>query len=138
MSLAVPPWRPLRSARGSNTSSAGRRSRPGCSSAMSSRISRRKCNPSPPWQAMCMTSPHDSLIHAAVARQAARDPDAIALVWQDCEISYGILEAAATGYAADLSDRGVGPGQIVPLLMDRSPEMVALQLGVLKTGAAYA
>jgi D-alanine--poly(phosphoribitol) ligase subunit 1 len=89
---------------------------------------------------MRVTSPHhvQPLIHAAVARQAARDPDAIALVWHDREIGYGVLEAAATGFAADLSDRGVGPGQIVPFLMDRSPEMVALQLGVLKTGAAYA
>jgi amino acid adenylation domain-containing protein len=89
---------------------------------------------------MRMTSPRQvqPLIHAAVARQAARNPDAIALVWDHHEISYGTLEAAASSYAADLSDRGVGPGQIVPFLMDRSPEMVALQLGVLKTGAAYA
>jgi amino acid adenylation domain-containing protein len=89
---------------------------------------------------MRMTSPArvQPLIHAAFARQAARDPDAIALVWHDREISYGMLEAAANSYAADLADRGAGPGQIVPLLMDRSPEMVALQLGVLKTGAAYA
>lgn len=79
-----------------------------------------------------------SLIHAAVAAQAARDPEATALVWCDREISYGVLETAATDYAAELADRGVGPGQIVPLLMDRSPEMVALQLAVLKTGAAYA
>ncbi len=78
------------------------------------------------------------LIHAAVTRQAARDPDATALVWHGREISYGVLETAANDYAADLSGRGVGPGQIVPLFMDRSPEMVALQLAVLKTGAAYA
>jgi D-alanine--poly(phosphoribitol) ligase subunit 1 len=78
------------------------------------------------------------LIHTAVAWHAARDPHAIALSWNDSEISYGMLETAANDFAADLVDRGVGPGQIVPLLMDRSPEMVALQLGVLKTGAAYA
>jgi D-alanine--poly(phosphoribitol) ligase subunit 1 len=78
------------------------------------------------------------LIHEAVARLAADEPEAIALVWRDREISYGMLDAAAGDYAADLSDRGVGPGQIVPFLMERSPEMVALQLGVLKTGAAYA
>lgn len=78
------------------------------------------------------------IIHAAVAEHATRDPRATALVWHDSEISYGMLETAANDYAADLSDRGVGPGSIVPLLMDRSPEMVALQLGVLKTGAAYA
>jgi amino acid adenylation domain-containing protein len=87
-----------------------------------------------------MTSPDGfhTLIHGAVARQAARDPGATALVWCDREISYGMLETAANDYAVDLSDRGIGPGQIVPFLMDRSPEMVALQLAVLKTGAAYA
>ena len=78
------------------------------------------------------------LIHVAVARHAARTPDATALIADDREISYGMLDAAANSYAADLSDRGVGPGHIVPVLMGRSPEMVALQLGVLKTGAAYA
>ncbi|MEU8258421.1 amino acid adenylation domain-containing protein [Micromonospora inaquosa] len=77
------------------------------------------------------------LIHAAVAGQAARDPDAIALVWHDRRISYGTLDAAANDYAVDLHDRGVRPGQVVPILLDRSPDMVALQLGVLKTGAAY-
>jgi D-alanine--poly(phosphoribitol) ligase subunit 1 len=87
-----------------------------------------------------MTGPvgFQPLIHAAVAWQAARDPHATALAWYDTEISYGTLETAANHYAADLFDRGVGPGHIVPFLMDRSPEMVALQLGVLKTGAAYA
>jgi len=78
------------------------------------------------------------LIHAAVARAAERHPDATALIWRGREISYGMLDAAANAYAADLSDRGARPGHIVPFLMDRSPEMVALQLGVLKTGAAYA
>jgi amino acid adenylation domain-containing protein len=87
-----------------------------------------------------MTEPAGAppLIHVAVADHAARHPDAVALIWGDREISYGMLETAANGYAADLSDRGVGPGHIVPFLMDRSPEMVALQLGVLKAGAAYA
>lgn len=77
------------------------------------------------------------LIHVAVAEQAAREPDATALVWHDREIGYGMLDTAANDYAAGLSDRGVGPGQVVPILMNRSAEMVALQLAVLKTGAAY-
>jgi D-alanine--poly(phosphoribitol) ligase subunit 1 len=78
------------------------------------------------------------LIHTAIAAHAARRPDAVALVCDGREISYGMLDAAANSYAADLADRGIGPGRIVPLLMPRSLEMVALELGVLKTGAAYA
>jgi D-alanine--poly(phosphoribitol) ligase subunit 1 len=78
------------------------------------------------------------LIHAAFASHAKRHPDAVALICADDQVSYGALDAAASSYAADLSERGVGPGHIVPLVMERSPEMVAVQLGVLKTGAAYA
>jgi D-alanine--poly(phosphoribitol) ligase subunit 1 len=87
-----------------------------------------------------MTSPAlgQPLIHAAVAGHAASHGDATALVGQEREISYRLLDAAANDHAAALSDHGIGPGHIVPFLMDRSPEMVALQLGVLKTGAAYA
>ncbi|MEV7327441.1 amino acid adenylation domain-containing protein [Micromonospora sp. NPDC093244] len=86
-----------------------------------------------------MSAPSSSqpLIHEAVAAHATRDPDAPALIWQDRAISYRTLDTAANTYAADLADSGVGPGQVVPILLDRSPEMVALQLAVLKTGAAY-
>lgn len=87
-----------------------------------------------------MTTPvgFQPLIHLAFAEHVRRDPDATAIIAGDCVISYGVLDAAAGDYAAELSERGVGPGQIVPFLMDRSPELVALQLAVLKTGAAYA
>lgn len=79
-----------------------------------------------------------SLIHEAITAQATEQPDTTALVWQDCRLTYQTLDTAADDYAAELTERGVRPGQIVPILMDRSPEMVALQLAVLKTGAAYA
>lgn len=78
------------------------------------------------------------VIHVAVASQAERDPDATALVAGSQQVSYGMLDAAASWYAAELARQGVGPGDIVPVLLGRSPETVALQLGVLKTGAAYA
>jgi amino acid adenylation domain-containing protein len=80
----------------------------------------------------------DPVIHRAVARQAAISPDATALNFQGRRTSYRVLHAASSAYAAELAARGVGPGQVVPLLLPRSDMLVTLQLGVLKCGAAYA
>ncbi|GAA2501648.1 amino acid adenylation domain-containing protein [Streptomyces gobitricini] len=79
-----------------------------------------------------------SLIHEAVARHAARNPDAVALVDGDRRVSYAELDAAADAWAAELLVRGAGPGGFVPVVLARSATLVAALLGVLKTGAAYA
>lgn len=78
------------------------------------------------------------LIHASFSGHASHRPDAVALVDDGAAISYGLLEAASNAYAVELSARGVGPGQIVPITLPRSPHLVAVQLAVLKCGAAYA
>ncbi|WP_262365360.1 non-ribosomal peptide synthetase [Gordonia sp. OPL2] len=52
-------------------------------------------------------------------------------------LSYGALERAATSVASTLRDHGIGPDDIVAVVMDRSVgQLVALQ-GVLYSGAAY-
>ncbi|MDX3578132.1 amino acid adenylation domain-containing protein [Streptomyces sp. FL07-04A] len=78
-----------------------------------------------------------TLVHSAVAGQAAVRPTATALIHRGGHVDYRTLDDAAETYAAALAARGVGPGHIVPLLLPRSPELVALQLAVLKRGAAY-
>ncbi|MFJ1608565.1 amino acid adenylation domain-containing protein [Streptomyces sp. NPDC088253] len=78
------------------------------------------------------------LVHSAVRHQAVVRPTATALIHRGERIDYRTLDGAAETYAAALAERGVGPGHIVPLLLPRSPELVALQLAVLKRGAAYA
>ncbi|MFV0126715.1 amino acid adenylation domain-containing protein [Streptomyces sp. HMX112] len=78
------------------------------------------------------------LIHAAVARQAARTPDAVALVQGGERVSYAELDAAADVWAAELRDLGTGPGGFVPVVLPRSTALVAALLAVLRTGAAYA
>ncbi|MDH6578815.1 amino acid adenylation domain-containing protein [Kitasatospora sp. MAP5-34] len=76
-------------------------------------------------------------IHQAVTWQARTRPDAVALIFKDERISYAVLDAAADAYAAELQRLGVGPGQLVPVLLKRSPTLVAVLLAVLKCGAAY-
>ncbi|WP_073759690.1 amino acid adenylation domain-containing protein [Streptomyces sp. CB03234] len=79
-----------------------------------------------------------SLIHEAVRRHAEHSPDAIALVDGARRVGYAELDAAADAWAAELLDRGAGPGTFVPVVLERSATLVAALLGVLKTGAAYA
>lgn len=79
-----------------------------------------------------------ALIHRAVADHAARQPDATALVHCGRSVDYRTLDAAAACHAVELAARGVGPGHVVPLLLPRSAQLVAVQLAVLKCGAAYA
>jgi D-alanine--poly(phosphoribitol) ligase subunit 1 len=83
-------------------------------------------------------SERDALIHGAVARHAARAPHDTALTYRDQSVSYQVLDAAARSYAVGLAAAGVGPGAVIPLLLPRAPQLVALQLAVLQCGAAYA
>ncbi|MFJ1787205.1 AMP-binding protein [Streptomyces anulatus] len=78
-----------------------------------------------------------ALVHEVVARHTRAAPESIALVHQDASFDYATLHAAAGGYAARLAEHGVVPGGIVPLLLPRSPELVAVQLAVLRLGASY-
>jgi len=52
-------------------------------------------------------------------------------------MTYGDLSRSAAALAARLRTLGVGPGQIVGLCAERSPELVAGMLGILAAGGAY-
>ncbi|KUH92327.1 hypothetical protein AU186_07860 [Mycobacterium sp. GA-1999] len=76
-------------------------------------------------------------IPALFAAQVARAPQAVAISSDGRSMTYRELDEAANRMGHLLTDRGVGPGQCVALLVERSPQAVVAMLAVLKTGAAY-
>jgi aspartate racemase len=76
-------------------------------------------------------------IHDAFAEQVERAPQAIAVVSEHGKLTYAELDRRANQLAHHLQKSGVGPGELVALCIERSPEMLVSLLGILKTGAAY-
>ncbi len=89
------------------------------------------------WNATAATYPGPGTLHQLFEAQAARTPDAVALVWAEQRISYQALNQRANQLARHLRRQGVGPEGLVGVCLHRSLEMVIAVLGILKAGAAY-
>jgi len=76
-------------------------------------------------------------VHCTFERRVREQPDAIALVFGDVELSRGELNAQANRLAHHLIAQGVRPQACVGIALDRSVEMIVAVLAVLKAGAAY-
>ncbi|MCP4659947.1 MAG: AMP-binding protein, partial [bacterium] len=81
-----------------------------------------------------------ALIHELIAAQAARTPEAVAVVGDAPaarkHLSYRELNRRADRLADALRARGAAPDVLVGLSMEGSPELVVGLLGILKSGAA--
>ncbi|MGV0785922.1 amino acid adenylation domain-containing protein [Mycolicibacterium sp. XJ2] len=78
-----------------------------------------------------------STMTALVEAQAARTPDAVAVVYEGRNYTYRELNESANRLAHWLIERGIGTEDRVAVLLDRSPELVITALGVIKAGAVY-
>jgi non-ribosomal peptide synthetase-like protein len=77
------------------------------------------------------------LLHQYFERQVRLRPDHPALECAGRVLTYAALDALAERIAALLRARGIVPGSLVALFMDKSCELFAALLGVLKAGAGY-
>ena len=71
------------------------------------------------------------------SEQAAKTPQAAAVIGEEAALSYAELDAASSRLARLLISRGAGPERSVALLLDQSPELITAILAVLASGAAY-
>lgn len=69
--------------------------------------------------------------------QAALRPEAVALVWDGGSMDYLTLDRLANRLARELVRRGAGRDVVVAMALERSAELVVVQLAIAKAGAAF-
>ena len=89
------------------------------------------------WNATQTEYPSQRCIHQLFDTQAEQTPDAVAVIYQDTQLTYRELNQRANQLAHQLQQLGVGPEVLVGLYIERSLEMVVAILGILKAGGAY-
>jgi amino acid adenylation domain-containing protein len=89
------------------------------------------------WNNTTTDYPNNTCIHQLFEAQVERTPDAVAVVFEDQQLTYRELNYRANQLAHYLQTLGVGPEVLVGICVERSLEMVVGLLGILKAGGAY-
>nr|WP_319491612.1 non-ribosomal peptide synthetase/type I polyketide synthase [uncultured Desulfobacter sp.] len=79
----------------------------------------------------------DDLLHSAFFRQADRNPNRDALVTAERRMTYNELALRAEQTGLLLQNKGVGPNDLVAVIMGKGWEQVVAVMGILWAGAAY-
>jgi amino acid adenylation domain-containing protein len=90
-----------------------------------------------PWQGTETAAVPEPLVHRMIATQAARTPDAPAVVFRDAVLSYRELDARVNRLANRLARLGAGPETRVGICLERGAQTVVAILAVLRAGATY-
>ncbi|MFT5467503.1 MAG: amino acid adenylation domain-containing protein [Verrucomicrobiales bacterium] len=89
------------------------------------------------WNDTKADYPREQLLHELVLDQVSRTPDKIAVRSSGDTLTFSQLDRKSNGLAQELADIGVTPDEPVALLSDRTCDMVAGTMGILKAGACY-
>lgn len=89
------------------------------------------------WKDTAAEYPQTRCIHQLFESQVERTPDAVAVVFEEGQLTYRQLNAKVNQLARYLQSLGVGPEVLVGICVERSLEMVVAMLGILKAGGAY-
>jgi amino acid adenylation domain-containing protein/non-ribosomal peptide synthase protein (TIGR01720 family) len=88
------------------------------------------------WNATDYNYP-DTLIPELLTRQAQQTPDAVALVYEQQQLTYAELEQRSNRLAHYLQQQGASQERLVAVCMERSLDMVVSLHAIVKAGAAY-
>ncbi|MBB3121374.1 non-ribosomal peptide synthetase, partial [Massilia violacea] len=89
------------------------------------------------WSKPQRSFPQPLCIHELFELQVARHPDAVAVVYEGEQLSYGALNARANRLAHHLRALGVEPDDRVGICLQRGLDMVVAIVAVLKAGGGY-
>ncbi|MBD2137716.1 amino acid adenylation domain-containing protein [Anabaena sp. FACHB-1237] len=89
------------------------------------------------WNNTKVAYRQDKCIHQLFEEQVIKTPDAVAVVFENQQLTYQELNQKANQLAHYLQNLGVKPETLVAICVERSLEMVIGLLGILKAGGAY-
>ena len=89
------------------------------------------------WNDTKAEFPSERCIHELFERQVENSPNAMAVMYEEKQLTYSELNSRANGLAHYLRTLGVKPDERVAICVERSLEMVVGLLGILKAGGAY-
>ena len=89
------------------------------------------------WNDTQVDYPQNKCIHQLFEEQVERTPDAVAVVFENQQLTYRELNDRANQLACYLQTLGVKPEVLVGICVERSLEMIIGLLGILKAGGAY-
>ncbi|WP_442937688.1 non-ribosomal peptide synthase/polyketide synthase [Nostoc sp.] len=89
------------------------------------------------WNDTQINYPQDKCIHKLFEAQVERTPDAVAVGFENQQLTYHELNCRANQLAHYLQSLGVKPDVLVGICVERSLEMLVGILGILKAGGAY-
>lgn len=89
------------------------------------------------WNRTYKEYPENKTILDFFCQQAARTPNATALVFKDKKMTYRELDDKSGSLANYLKSLGIGAGSLVGVLFERSFEMVISLYAIMKAGGAY-
>jgi amino acid adenylation domain-containing protein len=89
------------------------------------------------WNRTDADYPRDVPLARLVEQQVERTPEATAVVYGHDSICFRELNSRANRLAHELRVHGAGPDRLVGIFMERSIDMIAGLLAIVKTGAAY-
>ena len=89
------------------------------------------------WNQTQADYPQDSCIYQLFETQVERNPDAVAVVFENQQLTYTELNCLANRLAHYLQTLGVGPEVLVGISVERSLDMIVGLLAILKAGGAY-
>jgi amino acid adenylation domain-containing protein len=89
------------------------------------------------WNNTQVDYPDDRCIHQLFEQQVAKTPDAIALIFEEQQLTYQELNQRADSLAYYLQEIGVKAEVLVGICVERSLEMIMANLAILKAGGAY-
>ena len=89
------------------------------------------------WNSTESIYPAAKCVHELFAEQAATKPQAIAVEYQGRRLTYEELDRCANQFAHHLRKLGVARETRVAVCLERSADLIAALMGILKAGAAY-